>query len=161
MLDGYDWPVMGRVHWVGFEADAASGKFEVEIYIDNPDLSMRSGVVGRARILKRENQDVLAIPRDAVLPNGSESTVYVVQDDRAVLRPVALGPDQGVMVVVASGLQPGELLVVRGQRELVDGAKVVVTEEATSADGSNGSDPQEVRSGRSQRHSWREQEGGA
>jgi len=161
VLDGYDWPVAGEVTWVGFEADPTTGKFEVEITIANGDLRLRSGVVGRARVLKKEHQDVIAIPRDAVLPDGDVTNVFVVQADTAVSRRVTLGSDQGLMVVVESGLQAGEKLVVRGQRDLLDGTRVLVTEEATAADGSNGSDPFEVRGSPSQRSAWREQEGGA
>jgi RND family efflux transporter MFP subunit len=158
ILDGYDWPVPGEVSWVGFEADPATGKFEVEISMTNSDLRLRSGVVGRARVLKREHAEVLAIPRDAVLHDGDVTNVFVVQADTAVLRNVTLGSDQGLMVVVESGLQEGEKLVVRGQRELLDGSKVLITEESTAADGSNGSDPLEVKGASSQRATWHEQE---
>jgi RND family efflux transporter MFP subunit len=158
ILDGYDWPVSGEVAWVGFEADPTTGKFEVEINIDNSDLRLRSGVVGRARILKTEHADVIAIPRDAVLQERGVTSVFVVQADTAALRPVTLGADQGLMVVVESGLREGEKLVVRGQRDLVDGAKVRITEEATAADGSNGNDPLEIRGTRSQRATWQEEE---
>ena len=161
VLDGYDWPVNGEVAWVGFEADPTTGKFEVEINIDNSDLRLRSGVVGRARVLKREHPDVIAIPRDAIMHSGDATQVVVVEEGTAVLRRITLGADQGLMVVVESGLQEGEKLVVRGQRDLVDGAKVRITEESTAADGSNGSDPIEIRGPRSQRATWQEQEDGA
>jgi RND family efflux transporter MFP subunit len=161
VLDGYDWPVPGVVYWVGFEADPASGKFEVEIHVDNADLSMRAGVVGRARVLKKEHKSVIAIPRDALLPNGDNMSVFIVQTDTAASRPVTLGSDQGLMVVVESGLQVGDRLVVRGHRDLVEGARVLITEEATSADGTNGKDPFEVRDNRAQKATWREEEGGA
>lgn len=161
VLDGYEWPVNGEVAWVGFEADPTTGKFEVEINIDNSDLRLRSGVVGRARVRKRQHPDVIAIPRDAIMHSGDATQVFVVEEGTAVLRGITLGADQGLMVVVESGLQEGEKLVVRGQRDLVDGAKVRITEESTAADGSNGSDPFEVRGTRSQRATWQEQEDGA
>ncbi len=144
-LDGYDAPVPGVVHWVGFEADPKSGKFKVEINIDNPDLALRTGVVGRARVLKEVHQDVLAVPRDALVSHRQSLSVYVVEGDSAVVRPVRLGADQGLMVVVTDGLRSGEKLVVRGQRDLVPGVKVRITEEASAPDGTNDQDPRIVR----------------
>lgn len=140
-LDGHDGGVDGVVHWVGFEADPATGKFKVEIRMDNPDLALRSGVVGRARVHRRTLHDVVAIPRDALLSTADGPAVYTVREGRAHLQHVKLGPDQGLMVAVESGLEPGELLVVRGHRDLVRNALVEITERATRRDGGRDGDP--------------------
>ncbi len=93
----------GAVSWVGFEADRMTGKFKVEIEIPNADLKYHSGVIGRARLGKNLVTNVVAIPRDAVLPGRIGPTAFVVVDDRAVLRRLELGADQGLMVVVREG----------------------------------------------------------
>jgi multidrug efflux pump subunit AcrA (membrane-fusion protein) len=160
LLDSGGQPVAGTVHWIGFEADPLSGKFKVEIYIDNEDLKHRSGVVGRARILKKDHGRVLAIPRDCVLTTGQEEYVFVVEGDTAATRTVKLGVDQGLMVIVTGGLQAGERVVVRGQRDLVVGARVMVTEEAANADGSGDSDPRVVTARESHLRDWQGQEAG-
>ncbi len=134
----------GTVSWVGFEADRLTGKFKVEIEIPNPDLKYHSGVIGRARLGKNLVSNVVAIPRDAVLPGRIGSTAFVVENDRAILRRLELGADQGLMVVVLEGLTPGEQLVVRGHRDLRDGSLVRVTEIATAADGTMPDDPANV-----------------
>jgi len=134
----------GAVSWVGFEADRMTGKFKVEIEIPNPDLKYHSGVIGRARLGKNLVSDVVAIPRDAVLPGRIGPTAFIVVNDRAVLRSLELGADQGLMVVVREGLAPGEQLVVRGHRDLRDGSLVRVTETATAADGTMPDDPANV-----------------
>ena len=134
----------GRVSWVGFEADRLTGKFKVEIELPNPDLVLRSGVIGRARLGKTVLNDVVAIPRDAVLPSRGGMTVFVVEGERAVLRDVTLGARQGLMVQVTAGLAVGDRLVVRGQRVLRDGNLVEITETAVRADGATEDDPQIV-----------------
>jgi membrane fusion protein (multidrug efflux system) len=144
-LDGHEGAVEGRVHWVGFEADPKTGKFGVEVRIDNPDVALRPGVVGRARIHKLTHEGVLAIPRDAVVEGAEGPRVYLVEEGRAQPRPVRLGADQGVMVMVAEGLRAGDRLVVRGQRDLVPGVPVEVRETADRPDGSMAGDPVEVR----------------
>jgi len=101
-------------------------------------------VVARARIHKHTHEDVLAVPRDAVMYTSEGHVVYLVEGERAQRREVVLGPDQGLMIRVESGLAAGGRLVVRGHRELVDGALVAVTEQAADRDGSDGGDPAEV-----------------
>lgn len=46
-FDGVGDQVEGFVHWVSFEADPQTGKFPVEIRIENLDLKFRPGVVAR------------------------------------------------------------------------------------------------------------------
>jgi len=144
-LDGSDSQVDGVVDWVGFEADPVTGKFKVEILIANADGALRSGVVGRGRIERALHHGVIAIPRDAVLSTPEGTAVYVIDGDRARLRPVVLGADQGLMVLVLSGLAEQERLVVRGQRDLIEGALVKVTETAAGGDGSSSGDPDQIR----------------
>lgn len=144
-LDGSDGMVVGEVVWVGFEADPLTGKFTVEIRVPNPDGGLRSGVVGRARIRSAEHVGVIAVPRDAVLSTPEGRAVYVVESDRARLRSITTGADQGLMVLVVDGLAAGDRLVVRGQRDLIEGALVKVTETTDNADGSAAGDPDVIR----------------
>lgn len=144
-LDGSDGMVVGEVVWVGFEADPLTGKFTVEIRVPNPDGGLRSGVVGRASIRSAEHVGVIAVPRDAVLSTPEGRAVYVVESDRARLRSITTGADQGLMVLVVDGLAAGDRLVVRGQRDLIEGALVKVTETTDNADGSAAGDPDVIR----------------
>jgi membrane fusion protein (multidrug efflux system) len=133
--------VPARVAFVSPEADLQTGKFAVEIEIPNPDLAWQSGVIGRARLPKHRTEGAIAVPRDAVLPDRTGDSVFVVEGDRARRRSVRLGAYQGLMVVVQDGLAAGERIVVRGQRDLRDGSLVSVTEVATAADGTLAGDP--------------------
>ena len=144
-VDGSGRTVEGRVHWISFEADPTSGKFQVEVRVDNEAMALRPGVVARAEILTRTHEDVLVLPRDAIILKAEGPTVFVVEEDRAKTRPVQLGPDQGLMTIVLDGLEESERVVVRGQRDLRDGSLVQVREEATALDGSAAADPHEVR----------------
>jgi RND family efflux transporter MFP subunit len=144
-LDGLDRVVPGRVAWISFEAEPSNGKFQVEVHVENLDLALRPGVVGRAQILKRRHENVLVIPHDAVVPQPEGLAGFVVEGDRARLRPLELGADQGMLAVVSRGLEEGDRLIVRGQRDVLEGGLVRVTEEATAPDGSTLEDPVSVR----------------
>jgi RND family efflux transporter MFP subunit len=145
VLEGVDRPATGTVTWVGFEASTRNGKFPVEIHIPNRDLQYRSGIIGRARLAKRTTDRLVVIPRGSVLTSKGADHVFVVEGDRAVKRPVALGPGQGLMVSVRRGLSADELLIVRGHRDLRDGSLVEVTERVAYGDGSTDLDPEVIR----------------
>ncbi|PID80070.1 hypothetical protein CSA17_03545 [bacterium DOLJORAL78_65_58] len=134
--------VRGTVAWVGMEADRATGKFKIEIRIPNEDGHLRSGLIGRAQLPKVVRRDVLTIPRDAVLPYRHGDSVFVVRGDRAKRRTLLLGPDQGNLVTVRRGLEPGDQLIVRGHRALSDSSLVRVVEVSTRPDGMLPTDPE-------------------
>ncbi|MBZ0268040.1 efflux RND transporter periplasmic adaptor subunit, partial [bacterium] len=144
-MDGTEEVLSGRVHWISVEAARSTGKFPVEVRVANPDLALRPGIVARAQILKRRHDHVIVIPRDAVLMQSDGPVAFVADGKRAVRRRLELGADQGLMVAVLSGLDEGELLIVRGQRQLHDGSAIKVQEHATALDGSTEDDPDEIR----------------
>ncbi|MEZ4648527.1 MAG: efflux RND transporter periplasmic adaptor subunit [Candidatus Eisenbacteria bacterium] len=145
VLEGVPEPVAGEVTWVGFEADLTNGKFPVEVTLENRDLDLRPGLLGRARIEKQTIVDAIAIPRDAVLSTNEGPTVFVAENGKARRRSVTLGIDQGTLVEVRSGLESGDELVVRGHRDLADGTPIAIQERATNRDGSISTDPSVVR----------------
>ncbi len=153
-FDGVVGAAQGHVHWVGFEADLLSGKFPVEIRIENPELRLRPGTIGRAQVLKAVHQGVITIPRDAVIERSSGPIAFVVEGSQARERRLRLGSDQGLMVVVEDGLQAGDRLIVRGQRDVHDGSAVLVQEETTTPDGSTPSDPPVVTQARTVSDAW-------
>ncbi len=132
--------VPGTLSFVSLEADLQTGKFKVEVEIPNPDLGLRSGVIGRARLpLLRTNE--VAIPRDAILSSLDGAAVYVVHGENAQRQKIALGADMGLMVAVRAGLTVGDTLVVRGQRRLRDGSLVHISQWSFAPDGSLPEDP--------------------
>jgi membrane fusion protein (multidrug efflux system) len=155
-FDGIPGTVDAHVHWVGFEADPLTGKFPVELRIENADLKLRPGVIGRARILKARHEDVITIPRDAVVQRSGGAVVFIAEGGAAHQRPVKLGADQGLMVIVKGGLSPGDRLVVRGQRDIHDGSAILVQEEASAADGSTAADPHEVTQAQTVSNAWQD-----
>ena len=144
-VDGVDAVIDARVSYVSVEASPTSGKFIVEIEVPNRDLRLRAGVVARARVLRQVHDGVLAVPRSAVVTTVDGDAVFVVEDEVARAHPVRLGAGQGMMVVVDSGLERQDRIVVRGQRQLQSGTRVAVQEVATNRDGSIATDPPEVR----------------
>ncbi len=71
-----------------------------------------------------ELRDAVTVHKDAINRSAAGATVFVVVDGAAQPRPVFLGSAVGVRFIVLSGLEPGELVVVRGNERLFPGQAV-------------------------------------
>ena len=67
---------------------------------------------------------VVTVHKDAVLNRADKTVVFVVAGDTAQMRPVRLGDAVGGRFEVLSGLDSGDLVVVRGNERLRPGQKV-------------------------------------
>ena len=114
---------VGTVSVVNTAADPLSKKFRVEILADNPDHALRPGTFGSVVFEVESHENALAVPQKAVL---SDEYVFVVENGKAVKRPVSLGLKNTVMIEVLEGLKEGEQVVVEGNYGLVEGTQVEI-----------------------------------
>ena len=68
--------------------------------------------------------EVVSVAKDAVIRRGREALVFVVEQGTAQPRPVELGHALGSRFQVLGGLQPGDVVVVRGNERLRPGQPV-------------------------------------
>lgn len=116
-----------KVHAVLPVASPVSRTFKFRIKVRNPSHQILIGMAATIHISVQTHEAVVLVPQDVVLEEGASRTVYVVgPGDKAVRRPVALGPTDAENVMLRSGLKPGERLVVLGQRDLKPGQPVQV-----------------------------------
>lgn len=125
------WPeegFAGEIHLIAPAADEKTRTFSVEVAIDNADGRLRPGMIGRLSLLRRQLHGVVVVDRDALQERDDGTVAVVLEGDEARVRPVTLGASAGNRVVVTEGLATGEILIVSGQRGLVDGQKVAVVD---------------------------------
>lgn len=67
---------------------------------------------------------VVTVHKDAILNRADKTVVFVVAGEKAQMRPVRLGDAVGGRFEVLSGLDSGDLVVVRGNERLRPGQKV-------------------------------------
>jgi RND family efflux transporter MFP subunit len=121
----------GRVLSIAAAADPKARSFEIEVAIQNASLKLRSGMIASVRAAAAESpQPQLRIPASALVhdPAGNRYLVYAVEQNsgQAIAKaiPVEPGPLTGNQVVVRSGLQPGQRIVVLGANLLQPGDPV-------------------------------------
>jgi len=113
----------GAVTVVNLAADALSKKFQVEIMADNPGMVLRPGTFGSVIFEVNSHDNALAVNQKAVL---SDAFVYVVENGKAVKRPVVLGLKNTTMIEVIEGLKEGEQVIIEGNYGLVEGSPVEI-----------------------------------
>ncbi|MDD5354867.1 MAG: efflux RND transporter periplasmic adaptor subunit, partial [bacterium] len=115
----------GKVDMVKAKIDQNTRTAEVSIRIDNKEGKLKTGMFAKGRIIKKAYQGVL-IPIDAVLKEQDSSFVYISDGKAAVKRQVFTGLIQDSLIEIVAGLKVGEQIVIVGQDNLRDGAKVEV-----------------------------------
>jgi len=96
--------------------------------IDANRPELRPGAFARVTVPIGSERDAPVIPQTAIRPSEKGFLAFTVNNGVATQRVLTLGMRTADgQVEVKEGLQPGELLVIRGAEALRDGAKVKVT----------------------------------
>lgn len=117
----------GVVTYISVIGDPGTRTYDVEITVQNPKREILPSMIARVKSLKREFPEAVTVPLFSVIPRGDYSMVFVEEGGRARERLVELGVLDGTRIQVVRGLEPGDRLIVEGQRELADGERVRVT----------------------------------
>jgi len=105
----------GRISRIGGRADPGTGTFDVDIAIEQHDLGLRSGMIGRAELAAFSMETGVTVPVTALVQaNGDEGSLFVVADGKAVLRPVRIGRLVGTTIAVLEGLTVTDSVIVAG-----------------------------------------------
>lgn len=103
------------VYFVGREVDPATGAIPLVAEIENPTGKLRPGQFARMEIGVDTVDDILAIPRSAVVDLQGEASVFVALDDGG-FQPAAVqaGATSAEWIEVRAGLREGQQIVVEG-----------------------------------------------
>lgn len=115
----------GEVARLSPVVDAGSGTFRVVATFDAQDM-LKPGMFARVAVRYDVRNDVLTIPRTALLDQDGEPAVYAVRDNVATRVAVRTGFMSGELVEVLDGINAGEQVVTAGKIALRDGAAVEV-----------------------------------
>ena len=125
----------GKLITIDNQIDTATGTVKLKAEFGNDNLALFPNQFVNVRMLVQTLADATLVPSAAIQRGAPGTFVYVVKDDHSVtVKPVKLGPVQGETTAIASGIAPGELVVVDGADKLREGAKVeMITRDAQAA----------------------------
>lgn len=129
----------GRLQFVDNLVDPSSGTVKVKAMFDNPDGKLWPGAFVDVGLTVGVMNEAVVVPQASIIQAARGSVVYVVENGKAVLRPVAVLYAQGMDASV-SGVQAGERVVLDGRQNLRPGSSVVerARAPASAASGAGG-----------------------
>jgi RND family efflux transporter MFP subunit len=133
VLDAYpDWRIPAHVITTVPSADRQKSTVRVRISFDKldprilPDMGVKTSFLAeqKAETSREPQRPRILVPKAAVRSSDGASVVFVVREGRAERRAVKVGLEDGGQIEIATGLSPGERVVVEGPATLADGARV-------------------------------------
>lgn len=149
----------GRVTEIYPAADTANRSFHARISIADAGLDLKPGMFAKGGIVVQRHDNVLVLPRDAILNTPEGQKVFVVTRgpvkrpvrgakpdksgklpmetvDGTIVRPrsVTTGLTSGTRVEIVSGLSEGDRVVRTGQAYLKDGQEVNIVSSSADPD---------------------------
>lgn len=116
----------GAVDVVDPQIDPATRTFGLIARIPNPSLRLKPGMSATVTATLVERSNALVVPDEAVIAQGDQFMVYVLQPDSTVkITPVRIGLRGSARVEVVSGLEAGDKVVKAGHQKIFPGAKVM------------------------------------
>jgi len=117
----------GVVYTVSPKANEMTRTYRVEIRSANPSHRLKPGMLADITLSVGKVEDVFLVPMDAVLKRNGTIAVFVEKDGIAVFRPVTVHSERGADAIISSGIDPGDNVVIVGQKGLNDGENIRVT----------------------------------
>lgn len=117
---------IGRLNTLDNQIDTPTGTLKLKARFDNADDGLFPNQFVNVRLQVRQLSKAVTIVSDAVQHGSKGDYVYVIQDGKARVRSVTLGPVSGERVAVSKGLAAGDKVVLEGLDRLRDGKPVIL-----------------------------------
>lgn len=115
----------GTLDFVDNALNAGSGTIRGRAVVPNPDGFIKPGMMGRLRLASSAPYRGLMVPDTAIATDAARRVVYVVDRTGTVtVRPVQLGPLNGNLRVIRSGIGPQDQVIIGGIQRAMPGQKV-------------------------------------
>jgi membrane fusion protein, multidrug efflux system len=118
----------GKIYLIDRAVDPQTGTIKARLLFPNQRGMLKAGMNATVRVATNNRVPSIVIPYKAVTEQLGENFTYVVGDsNKARQQKVELGPQLGSSVVVTSGLQSGDKIVVEGVQNLHQGSVISTT----------------------------------
>ena len=118
-----DRPFSGTIATIDPVIDPATRAVRVRAILPNPDRQLKPGMLLTVSVIARQRQS-LAVPELAIVGDGDERYLFVVEDRKARRVKVDTGVRQNGLVEITGGVKPGQQVVTDGVVKLTDGVPV-------------------------------------
>lgn len=110
----------------GGKVDTEKQTVNIRLGLNNPQREFRPGMLVQLSFPNQTHENILAVPRRALLEEEGVYSVYVVKGNKAEKRNVTVGIKHDDLVEIVSGLEEGEEVATEKAYSLTDGMEVQV-----------------------------------
>lgn len=128
LADGSTYSYRGKILFADRQVNTQTGTIQIVGEFPNSENLLRPGQYARIQAPTGNIEGALLVPQAAVSQQQGIYQVTVIgSDNRAQLRTVQVGPTEGTLWVITSGLKPGERVVAVGADKVKEGGLVKPT----------------------------------
>lgn len=113
----------GKVVEKGLTADLVSHTYSVKVLLDSQHVDMVPGMIGKVA-LQSDIKSGIIVPGNAILLGNNGKFVWIVKNGKATRSNIEIAGYSGTGVVVSSGLQPGDHVIVEGYQKVSENMMV-------------------------------------
>ena len=135
-------PFVGQIQRISPVIDKDSGTIRVTVSLKDESAVLRPGMFSKVSIVYDTHQNAILVPKDSVLSEDAEQSVYVIEDGIAYKRLVTTGFINSESIEIITGVVANDLVITTGQRnlkneshvEIIGGVIADVVEDETAED---------------------------
>jgi membrane fusion protein, multidrug efflux system len=125
LTDGTTYPIKGTFYALDNQIDVNTGTLKAVVQFPNPQGLLRPGQYGKVRATIGVHKNALCVPsRSLTELQGSYQLATVDSTNKTHITTVTIGPEYGNEVVIESGIQAGDHIILDGIQKIKDGAVV-------------------------------------
>jgi membrane fusion protein (multidrug efflux system) len=114
----------GKITRISPVVDPNTGTVKVTVEVRDPARGLKPGMFARIDIIHDVHTNSVLAPKDAVIIEDEESSVFVVSDSTAYRRIVETGYVNSTHIEIVKGLAAGDTVVTTGKGSLKDSTRV-------------------------------------
>ena len=126
MVEASAHPFLGKIKRISPIVDKESGTVRVTVSLKDKTAVLRPGMFSRVSVIYDTHQEVILVPKNSILSQDDEVSVYVVKDGIAYKRIVSTGFSNSQYVEIISGVEVNDMIITTGQRNLKNEANVEI-----------------------------------
>lgn len=116
-----DTPIIGTISTLSPAPATGSLTYPMKVTLDTVPAKVKPGMFAEVVITSEKTSNVLTVPSESILIKGGKTMVVTIEDgDKVNIKEVVVGVDNGKLAEIKSGIQAGEVIVIKGQNYIED-----------------------------------------
>ena len=119
---------IGKLDFIDTRIDKSTRTIAAYSLIDNENNLLKPGLLMKVDLILESINNAILIPEEALLSIDGEHYVYVVNNDKAVIKDITIGVRSDALIQVTSGLNEKDMIVYMGQEKLKDQSLIKIVD---------------------------------